>query len=219
VRPRRRTEPLDTTRGILVAYEEIEPWLIDAEWKGRRWAFDRALAAPRTTPTDSDVLELHRVMFEGFLPWAGQTRVVDRGPGGRVPVPWYQVRAQLRNLSEDLKLWVNAIGSDPRVSEIAEVVARAHHRFQEIHPFHDTNGRTGRVLDAFLLWVTFGTAGAWLEACPVIEPFATEADEDAYYGGLVEADLGRPEPLARYYEDHIVAAFNALSRRSQAPEE
>jgi Fic family protein len=36
---------------------------------------------------------------------------------------------------------------------VANVMADAHHRFQMIHPFKDTNGRTGRVLDHYVLWV------------------------------------------------------------------
>ena len=84
-------------------YAQIEELLSDAEMKGRRWVFDRAQSGDHdgSTPTDHDILDLHRVMFSEFLDWAGTTRRDDRGPGGRVPVPWPDVRIQLRNLSLD----------------------------------------------------------------------------------------------------------------------
>lgn len=41
-------------------------------------------------------------------------------------------------------------------ADVAHVIADAHHRFQWIHQFEDTNGRTGRVLDHYILRVTFG---------------------------------------------------------------
>jgi hypothetical protein len=86
-------------------YAKIEELLSDAEMKGRRWVFDRAQGGEHDgrTPTDHDILNLHRVMFSEFLDWAGTTRCDDRGPGGRVPVPWPDVRLQLRNLSLGLR--------------------------------------------------------------------------------------------------------------------
>jgi len=209
-RQRRQTEPLETLRGVLSEYAAIEELLSAGEMKGRRWVFDRAIAsdAPLTAPTDYDVLELHVAMFGDFLSWAGTTRREDRGPGGRVPVPWHEVRLALRALSQDLAAWVAALGGvDAEV--MANVIADAHHRFQWIHPFHDTNGRTGRVLDHYLLWVTFDLHGPNLETSPTLEYFPTAAQEDAYYDGLAAADAGDPAGLRAFYLERLMATFDA----------
>ena len=81
------------------------------------------------------------------------------------------------------------------------------HRFQWIHPFRDTNGRTGRVLDHYLLWVTFSLRGGNRATSPAIEYFPTEREETEYYEGLVEADLGRPARLRSFYVARLVALF------------
>jgi len=208
-RQRRQTEPLETLHGVLSEYAAVEALLSAGEMKGRRWVFDRALAngVPLATPTDYDVLDLHVAMFGDFLSWAGTTRREDRGPGGRVPVPWHEVRLALRALSQDLAAWVAALGSID-AEAMANVIADAHHRFQWTHPFHDTNGRTGRVLDHYLLWVTFDLHGATLETSPTLEYFPTGAQEDAYYDGLAAADAGDPAALRAYYLERLVAMFD-----------
>jgi hypothetical protein len=108
----------------------------------------------------------------------------------------------------DLAHWVLAV-ERPELANVASVVADAHHRFQWIHPFQDTNGRTGRVLDHYILWVTFGLHGSTRETSPVIEYFPTEREENDYYEGLSEAYLGRPERLHSFYVRRLVALFEA----------
>ena len=190
-------------------YAQIEELLSDAEMKGRRWVFDRAQSGDHdgSTPTDHDILDLHRVMFSEFLDWAGTTRRDDRGPGGRVPVSWSDVRIQLRNLSLDLAAWIGDVATMD-TEAVANVMADAHHRFQMIHPFKDTNGRTGRVLDHYILWVTFGLRSDCLETSPSIEYFPTEHHEEEYYEGLLEADLHRPERIRAFYLERLLALFD-----------
>lgn len=196
---------------MLTDYSQIEQLLSAGESRGRVWVLERARAdaALRSAPRDHDLLELHRAMFEEFLAWAGTTRLEDRGPGGNVPVPFHRVRAELRNFADDLSAWVAASG-DGSVETMALVIADAHHRFQWIHPFHDTNGRTGRVVDHYLLWVTYGVHGDALQTSPTIEYFPTEQHEDEYYEGLREADAGSSQRLRSYYLERLVSLFDAL---------
>lgn len=205
----RRTEPLETLHGVVEDYAKIEELLSDGEMRGRRWVLDRAHSSEHrgSKPTDHDILDLNRVMFGGFLEWAGTTRRDDRGPGGRVSVAWPDVRKQLRTLGLDLAVWIRDT-TTMDTEAVANVVADVHHRFQWIHPFADTNGRTGRVLDHYILWVTFGLHSDSLETSPSIEYFPTDRHEDEYYEGLLEADLYQPERLRAFYLERIVALFD-----------
>jgi fido (protein-threonine AMPylation protein) len=212
-RQRRETVPQDTRVGLLVDYASLKPHLAEAEVRGRAWIFERAAAAklPYETPSDADVLELHRVMFAPIYEWAGKPRHEDRGPGGHVPVASRDVRIELAKLAGDLQTWVSeAAWTGGTIAMRAAVLADAHHRFQWIHPFPDTNGRTGRALDHFLLWVTFGAFGPDVQASLTLTHFPDTAAEDDYFDGLAEADNGRPMRLRAYYERRILAALDSL---------
>ncbi len=210
-RQSRHTEPVDTKLGLIWSYDEINRHLIAGEVRGRAWILARAAdpAFSGSIPTDFDILDVHRAMFEPLFAWAGQTRKVDAGPGGKVPVHWTDVPTQLRNLGADAAYWRTGDGDgDTTIDEMGIFIARVHHRFEFIHPFQDTNGRTGRVLDHYLLWVTFGLAGDDLAHSPVIEYFPTESHIAAYYDGLHTADAGDIGPLAAFYRERISAAFS-----------
>ncbi len=206
-RQRRQTLPLDTVHGTLADYAEIEQHLVDGEMKGRAWLFAQSKTSPGAIPTAEGIRSLHREMFSSLLAWAGSFRTLDVGPGGIANVPWHQVPIEMKKFSDDLHVWVTSLPENPTAKQMACIISDAHHRFQWIHPFQDTNGRTGRVLDLYLLWVTFGLAGEDLSSSPLIEPFPSEADEDEYYNGLTEADGHRPDRLREYYVDRFVAAF------------
>jgi len=206
-RQRRVTEPLDTLYGQITSYDKIVSRLDQGEQRGRRWVFARSRRTRASVPRDHDVLDMHRAMFGDLFAWAGTTRVEDRGPGGRVPVPWQHVRVALRQFADDLHVWVRLTGRNPALAEVASVVARAHHRFQWIHPFHDTNGRTGRVLDHYLLWVTYGMVGHTFPSTRAIEYAPTARVEDDYYNGLEAADRHDEGPLHVYYLERLIAAF------------
>lgn len=210
-RQSRRTLPLETlSHGTLTEYAEIDRHLSDGELRGRRWVFDRATTHRKLVPDVDEIRDLHRAMFAPLLSWAGEFRKDARGPGGVEFVPWYEIPLMMRTFVDDLKAWCGALPEDPSLREVAHVIADAHHTFQRIHPFEDTNGRTGRVFDLYLLWVTFQLAGASLPESRVLVLFPTDEDEGAYYNGLASADNYRPEALRNFYERQLATAFESF---------
>ena len=204
-RQKRQTLPRATLQGKLAFYEELLPLLIEAEAKGRVWVYEQVndSAKRNLMPTDSDIYALHETMFSDLFRWAGKPRNDDRGPAGICNVPWSQVRIQLRQRFDNLAKRAKSLALDSanslEIASVAKFTAQAHHDFQYAHPFADTNGRTGRVLDLYLLWVTFGLDRDTTE----IVHFPSEAHKDEYYEGLGEADAGYTARLVAYYQERI----------------
>jgi fido (protein-threonine AMPylation protein) len=66
--------------------------------------------------------------------------------GGTTPPPWTDVPALMSDWLEDA-----ARLADPADEPFPEALARSHARFEQIHPFLDGNGRTGRLVLNLLL--------------------------------------------------------------------
>jgi fido (protein-threonine AMPylation protein) len=148
----RKTLPVATLQGLITTYAELEPLLTKAELRGRGWILEKLAVARRAElsildrcPDEYDLLALHREMFSEIFEWAGETRQTETVPG----VYPCEIRLELRKLFEDLKERLRHVGDDPNLKVVAEIVADVHRRFEWIHPFRDTNGRTGRVFDHY----------------------------------------------------------------------
>jgi hypothetical protein len=70
---------------------------------------------------------------------------IERFPGGMTPPSWVEVHALMTD-------WVKQANRlQARSSSLPEDMARLHCRFEQVHPFLDGNGRTGRLLLNLLL--------------------------------------------------------------------
>ncbi|MFN8509547.1 MAG: Fic family protein [Deinococcaceae bacterium] len=117
------------------------------------------------------------------------------------------VRSTLRDMFRDFNERKTAL-NDISLEEIARLVAWFHHRFQWIHPFNDTNGRTGRILDLLVIWVTFGLIESSFEESAQILYFPTDRHKTEYYEGLREADGSRGlSRLENYYIERLGETF------------
>jgi len=97
--------------------------------------------------TQDDVLKLHSIIASSAMDQgtAGRYRDIRVTVGGYYPPPPEQVSGLM---SELLRWW------NKESSKWSAVISSAivHHRFEEIHPFADGNGRTGRTLALWELY-------------------------------------------------------------------
>ena len=113
-------------------------------------------------------------------------------PRGMVPVSWPLIHSEMA-------AWVNEVNemdSPVAVPEAPEGLARIHARFEQIHPFLDGNGRTGRlVLNLVLVRLGYPPAIIYKQ------------DRDRYLRALRRADAGDTgllgEMLARAVLDSL----------------
>jgi Fic family protein len=97
--------------------------------------------------THEDILTLHRLIAGGVMDQglAGRYRHIGVRVGPHVPPPPHEVSGLMRELLD----WWN--GDSAQWSAVI-TSAIVHFRFEDIHPFADGNGRTGRILALWELY-------------------------------------------------------------------
>jgi len=133
----------DEAAGLILTHitkrSELDRWEQDNIVEALAW-LDRAKSADILN--EKFVTELHRRMFGNVWRWAGQFRQSDKNIGG----PWHQVPMNLKNLCDDVRLWL-----DLREESPDQLAVRFHHRLVLIHPFPNGNGRHARLMTDLLL--------------------------------------------------------------------
>ena len=161
-----------------------------AEGAARGYAYVLDLAS-RNDPPPVDfglICELHRVCLHHVFDWAGKVRLGDLS----YPLdhsPFWRIRADLVALCDDLTVRLEYAPGPPldHVEWVVELVAWFQHRYVQIHPFGDFNGRTARMLSTYLL-LLFGY--------PYVEIRAEErADRTRYIDAMRAADRHDHLPL------------------------
>ncbi len=125
--------------------------------------------------SEETVLQLNGLILKDVEPDAGKYRTRGVHVAGAVFSP--PRSDEVPQLVKELLGWV---GANLEEYSIIELGARFHHRFVQIHPFHDGNGRTARLLmNAILMRAGY--------------PFLINIsyrDRVKYLAALKEADLG-----------------------------
>jgi Fic family protein len=107
---------------------------------------------------------------------------IEPFPGGMKPAPWTDVPALVNGWLADARGLTDADGT-----MLPEALASLHARFEQVHPFLDGNGRTGRLVLNLLL-VRLGYPPAIIY----------KGDRPRYLGALRRADQGDPGPLGEF---------------------
>lgn len=107
--------------------------------RGQTWALSRRR---RDLLTEKFVKDLHEHMFGDVWRWAGEFRTSERNIG----IPYYEIPMALRQLLGDATAWIEIESYPPD-----EIAVRLHHRFVQIHPFPNGNGRHTRLMADLLV--------------------------------------------------------------------
>lgn len=191
-----------------------------------RWVFAQAVAPDDWTDggliTVNELRRIHHMAMSPVWSIAPPDGADDlEGPGsfrrheirqfsgGMTPPSWVEVPARIAEwVAESCSLVEPAEGGEP----LADRLARSHNRFEQIHPFIDGNGRTGR-LALNLMLIRLGYPPIVIE----------KRLRSAYLGGMRRSDAGDHGPLgeliARCLLDSLsrFVVANPSARRTLVP--
>lgn len=132
--------------------------------------------------TPEIILTIHKIAFGWIFPdWAGKFRTIRVEYSGKeAPLP-HLLPQLLTNLCADLTERLKHLDHE-NMKSVVELIAWFQHRFVQIHPFQDYNGRLARMMTIFIL-LKMGL--------PPIEIKAdTGSDRQKYLDAMYGADEG-----------------------------
>jgi Fic family protein len=181
--------------GLAVGNKELKEYMeVRGYANAAQWVYDQALEPGAWTTGDLlTITEVREVHAKALMPvWdvSPHPDATDRErpgsfrehdiqpfPSGMTPPPWPDVPAAVRD-------WVDSLNTVAHADRPMEALALAHNQFEQVHPFLDGNGRTGRLLLNLVL-VRLGFAPAIIY----------KRDRAKYLRALRAADAGDPGPL------------------------
>lgn len=124
----------------------------DAVREGAKQAWDFLHNLQRTAYSEEHIRTVHQLMFRDVHPWAGEFRKEEVEIGGNLAAKPENIAAELRLVAASAETWFQR----GTIKEKATVIAAYHTAFEQIHPFLDGNGRTGRILLEGQVYREFG---------------------------------------------------------------
>ena len=155
----------------------------------------------RTQITEQTIKQVHRLLLDKILERPGEYRTgMIKVPGANFTPPKSE---EIPHLLRELTDWLQR---NPMEYTPVELATRFMHRLLMIHPFHDGNGRTSRILLNIILMQ---------HGYPTLTNISYR-DRRRYLEALREADLGNPEPLINFL---AISVEESLTRFLVAVEE
>jgi Fic family protein len=161
------------------------------------------LVTGRSEIDEESVLHTHKLIMCNIAEDAGHYRITQVKITGAsfMPPPSSEVRPRINELLKWLK-------ENPDEYTPIELAAVFHHRFVQIHPFTEGNGRTARLLmNAILMKTGY--------------PFITimpKRDRPKYLKTLMEADLGSASTFANFVARCVERALDTYLEAIEEPE-
>jgi Fic family protein len=181
--------------GRAVGNKELREYMeVSGYAEAARWVYGQALDpgdwAAKAPVTLTEVRHIHELALGPVWgvaphpnaapeerPGSFRRHDIQPFPGGMVPPSWVEVDGAMVD-------WAKSLSSIGSAENQVEAMAAAHGDFEQIHPFLDGNGRTGRLVLNLLL-VRFGYPPAVIYT----------RDRNKYLRALRRADGGDPGPL------------------------
>lgn len=193
----------DTLFGILPR-QKVLKLEIEGNKKGIEFITSLGKTATKKHINIPLILKLHKTSYAWIFPkWAGKFRTINVTYSGKEAIEYFKVHEAVTNLCLDLKVRIDHLPAkkdDKYITEIIKLLAWFQHRFVQIHPFNDYNGRTARMLTAFLL-VKFNLHPIEIKA-------NTKKDRKIYINALQNADEGDYSQLEKLIETGLIESLS-----------
>ena len=138
------------------------------------------------------ILRIHRTAFKHLYDWAGNIRNKNLIVGDFEPPPYQQLPNLMAEFSEQLQFLLRDINNEEKLTY---TLAYAHHKIVQIHPFHNGNGRTARLVTNLI---------AYLHGYEAIQIYHREGDaRSEYIQAIKKADNHDYQSLQTIIKDRL----------------
>jgi Fic family protein len=167
-----------------------------------RWAF-----SDQFTWSTLSIRKLHGILFDGIEPdLAGKYKPYDNVVGSRIKGEIIET-TPYQKVPEKMRLWVEEVKKYRKKIYPPVFALESHLKFESIHPFHDGNGRIGRILlNRLLLENSF---------MPVI---FFEENHQAYCNSISLAREGRKDKYIKLFVKQLKKTWKVFCEEEENKE-